>query len=171
MPQDVEWAVAAGRLLLLQARPITNLPPEPVALADAERPILYYPERVREMMPGPLSPFTETSPRRRAPAVQDNLVHHKLMPALGGRPLRFTNAVIGRPHLHGPGRAPPRHVCPASTRWPWWTCWSTAAASSARAAALALVRSGPGALRAVRGARAWSAGWTAWRGGVPQLDT
>jgi pyruvate,water dikinase len=31
-PQDIEWALAAGRIVLLQARPMTALPPPPVAL-------------------------------------------------------------------------------------------------------------------------------------------
>ena len=30
VPQDIEWAFASGKLLLLQSRPITNLPPEPL---------------------------------------------------------------------------------------------------------------------------------------------
>ncbi len=31
VPQDIEWAFASGKLWLLQSRPITNLPPEPLA--------------------------------------------------------------------------------------------------------------------------------------------
>lgn len=31
VPQDIEWAFASGTLWLLQSRPITNLPPEPLA--------------------------------------------------------------------------------------------------------------------------------------------
>jgi len=30
LPQDIEWAVADGKLWLLQSRPITNLPPQPL---------------------------------------------------------------------------------------------------------------------------------------------
>ena len=30
VPQDIEWAFASGKLWLLQSRPITNLPPEPL---------------------------------------------------------------------------------------------------------------------------------------------
>ena len=30
VPQDIEWAVAGGKLALLQSRPITNLPPQPI---------------------------------------------------------------------------------------------------------------------------------------------
>jgi pyruvate,water dikinase len=31
MPMDIEWAWADGRIAILQARPITALPPEPSA--------------------------------------------------------------------------------------------------------------------------------------------
>ena len=30
LPQDIEWAIADGKLSLLQSRPITNLPPQPI---------------------------------------------------------------------------------------------------------------------------------------------
>ena len=30
VPQDIEWAVSDGKLYLLQSRPITNLPPQPI---------------------------------------------------------------------------------------------------------------------------------------------
>ena len=36
-PQDIEWAYAAGRVWLLQARPMTALPPPPIRLNAAER--------------------------------------------------------------------------------------------------------------------------------------
>jgi rifampicin phosphotransferase len=36
-PQDIEWAYAAGQLWLLQARPMTALPPPPVKLNAAQR--------------------------------------------------------------------------------------------------------------------------------------
>ncbi|MGH3647823.1 MAG: PEP/pyruvate-binding domain-containing protein [Micromonosporaceae bacterium] len=36
-PQDIEWGYADGRLLLLQARPMTALPPPPVRLNPAQR--------------------------------------------------------------------------------------------------------------------------------------
>ena len=36
-PQDIEWAYAEGQLWLLQARPITALPPPPVKLNAAQR--------------------------------------------------------------------------------------------------------------------------------------
>jgi phosphohistidine swiveling domain-containing protein len=31
LPQDIEWAYADGKLYMLQSRPITNLPPQPIA--------------------------------------------------------------------------------------------------------------------------------------------
>ncbi|WP_017624765.1 PEP/pyruvate-binding domain-containing protein [Nocardiopsis chromatogenes] len=36
-PMDVEWAVAGGRVLLLQARPMTAVPPEPVRLNPVQK--------------------------------------------------------------------------------------------------------------------------------------
>ncbi|MDA3644701.1 phosphoenolpyruvate synthase [Saccharopolyspora indica] len=36
-PQDIEWAYAAGRVLLLQARPMTALPPPPLRLNRRQR--------------------------------------------------------------------------------------------------------------------------------------
>jgi phosphohistidine swiveling domain-containing protein len=38
-PQDVEWAYAAGRIWLVQARPMTALPPPPLKLSRAQRKI------------------------------------------------------------------------------------------------------------------------------------
>lgn len=36
-PMDIEWAVAGGRVLLLQARPMTAVPPEPVRLNAVQK--------------------------------------------------------------------------------------------------------------------------------------
>jgi phosphohistidine swiveling domain-containing protein len=36
-PQDIEWAIHAGRLHILQARPITALPPQPLRLGRIQR--------------------------------------------------------------------------------------------------------------------------------------
>ncbi|MDA2811587.1 PEP-utilizing enzyme [Nocardiopsis sp. RSe5-2] len=38
-PMDIEWAVADGRVLLLQARPMTAVPPEPVRLNPVQKRI------------------------------------------------------------------------------------------------------------------------------------
>ena len=61
VPQDIEWAIASGRLYLLQARPITRLPPEP--LGDIGWPEIpgaqLYKRMASEIMPEPLSPLFE----------------------------------------------------------------------------------------------------------------
>lgn len=57
-PQDVEWAVGGGKLWLLQARPITNLPPPPLRNVRWEPP---EPDaglertQLMEHIPGPVS--------------------------------------------------------------------------------------------------------------------
>jgi rifampicin phosphotransferase len=60
-PQDVEWAYAAdGRFWVLQARPITNLPPEPLGDVRWEPPFpnsAWWRRQVVENMPEPLSPL------------------------------------------------------------------------------------------------------------------
>ncbi|MFN3430426.1 MAG: adenylyl-sulfate kinase [Candidatus Sericytochromatia bacterium] len=61
-PQDLEWAYAGGAFYVLQARPITGLPPAPPAGgwagptpgAQLER------RNFAEHLPGPLSPLAET---------------------------------------------------------------------------------------------------------------
>ena len=50
-PQDIEWAIAGGQLSLLQARPITALPP-----AQVEPPPGYW-EREVSHCPKPFAPF------------------------------------------------------------------------------------------------------------------
>lgn len=60
MPQDVEWARADGRLWILQARPITHLPPAPPEDVDWAPPspgVRLIRRQVVENMPGPLSPL------------------------------------------------------------------------------------------------------------------
>ena len=60
VPQDIEWAVAEGRFWLLQARPITNLPPAPLQDVRWEplRPgSVWMRRQVVEHMPEPLSPL------------------------------------------------------------------------------------------------------------------
>lgn len=61
-PQDIEWAWRAGRLYLLQARPITTLPdpvptPVPVPVAPPEG----FWEREASHYPRPLSPLSRTT--------------------------------------------------------------------------------------------------------------
>jgi phosphohistidine swiveling domain-containing protein len=56
-PQDIEWALVKDELILLQARPITALPIQPVPIPIAVPP--GYWEREASHLPLPLSPFSE----------------------------------------------------------------------------------------------------------------
>ncbi len=67
VPQDIEWALSADTLSLLQSRPITNLPPTPLVDVSWEKPEM--PEwavpgplqrkNLVEHIPGPVSPLFE----------------------------------------------------------------------------------------------------------------
>ncbi len=60
VPQDIEWAVSNGRIWLLQARPITNLPPAPLRDVSWDPPIpdtVWMRRQIVEHMPEPLSPL------------------------------------------------------------------------------------------------------------------
>src|ERR687893_1102705 len=59
-PQDIEWAYADRRFWVLQARPITNLPPEPLEGVSWAPPFpgsAWWRRQVVENMPEPLSPL------------------------------------------------------------------------------------------------------------------
>jgi pyruvate,water dikinase len=59
-PQDIEWAYADGQLWVLQARPITHLPPAPLGDVRWEPPFpgsAWWRRQVVENMPEPLSPL------------------------------------------------------------------------------------------------------------------
>jgi hypothetical protein len=57
-PQDVEWALAGGRFFIVQARPITNLPPlEEVRWEPPVPGSAWWRRQVVENMPEPLSPL------------------------------------------------------------------------------------------------------------------
>ena len=60
-PQDIEWAFSGGRLSLLQSRPITNLPVQPIELEWVPRPPAKYLSRrqIVENMPDPICPLFE----------------------------------------------------------------------------------------------------------------
>jgi pyruvate,water dikinase len=60
MPMDIEWAIVEGKIAILQARPITNLPPPPLRDLRWEPPqpgIVWMRRQVVEHMPEPLSPL------------------------------------------------------------------------------------------------------------------
>jgi len=61
IPQDIEWAIKSGKLWLLQSRPITNLPPQPIEVSwDPPPPAKVLVRRqVVEMMPNPICPLFE----------------------------------------------------------------------------------------------------------------
>lgn len=76
VPQDIEWAFSDGRLWLLQSRPITNLPPQPLTdvrwevpegIPDAifpdsggkPVPNILARRKLSEHVPGPVSPLFE----------------------------------------------------------------------------------------------------------------
>jgi len=59
-PQDIEWALADGEFFIVQARPITNLPPPPLGDALWEPPFpgsAWWRRQVVENLPEPLSPL------------------------------------------------------------------------------------------------------------------
>ncbi len=60
-PQDIEWAFCDGKLHLLQSRPITNLPVQPIEVDWTPTPPAQYVSRrqIVENMPEPLSPLFE----------------------------------------------------------------------------------------------------------------
>ena len=61
VPQDIEWAFRAGKLRLLQSRPITNLPVPPIEVEWVPRPPAKYLSRrqIVENMPDPICPLFE----------------------------------------------------------------------------------------------------------------
>jgi pyruvate,water dikinase len=60
-PQDIEWAFCNGNLHLLQSRPITNLPVQPIELEWVPTPPAQFVSRrqIVENMPDPLCPLFE----------------------------------------------------------------------------------------------------------------
>ena len=65
VPQDIEWAFAGDDLLLLQSRPITNLPPQPIEVswvlpADLDPAVdVLMRRQILENVPDPVSPLFE----------------------------------------------------------------------------------------------------------------
>ncbi len=130
-PQDIEWALGDGRVWLLQARPITNLPtPAPAVVWESPLPGATWVRRqVVEHMPEPLSPlFAELYLRQ---GFEQSLKAIATIPAVTGSHDLFAR-LIGGPFLttvngYGYSRANfslPREELPqtllAIARWFRW---------------------------------------------------
>ena len=62
MPMDIEWAIINGQISILQARPITSMPAEPLKNVTWEPPTpntIWMRRQIVEHMPDPLSPLFE----------------------------------------------------------------------------------------------------------------
>ena len=59
LPQDIEWSVTNDKLWLLQSRPITNLPPQPIDVVWEPRPPakILYRRQIVENIPDPVCPL------------------------------------------------------------------------------------------------------------------
>jgi len=61
VPQDIEWGISDGKLFLLQSRPITNLPPQPIEVSWEPNPPAQILARrqIIENIPDPCTPLFE----------------------------------------------------------------------------------------------------------------
>ena len=61
VPQDIEWAISGGEIFLLQSRPITNLPPQPIEVEWIPTPParILTRRQIVENMPDPICPLFE----------------------------------------------------------------------------------------------------------------
>jgi len=59
VPQDIEWAISSGKLWMLQSRPITNLPPQPIEVSWEPIPPskILARRQIIENIPDPCSPL------------------------------------------------------------------------------------------------------------------
>ncbi|MEE9238151.1 MAG: PEP/pyruvate-binding domain-containing protein [Thermodesulfobacteriota bacterium] len=59
VPQDIEWAISNGKLWMLQSRPITNLPPQPIEVSWEPTPPskILARRQIIENIPDPCSPL------------------------------------------------------------------------------------------------------------------
>ncbi len=61
VPQDIEWAISGGKLWMLQSRPITNLPPQPIEVTWEPTPPakILARRQIVENIPDPVCPLFE----------------------------------------------------------------------------------------------------------------
>jgi len=61
VPQDIEWAYSEGKLYMLQSRPITNLPPQPIEVSWEPNPpaVILARRQIIENIPDPCTPLFE----------------------------------------------------------------------------------------------------------------
>ena len=61
VPQDIEWAISDGKLWMLQSRPVTNLPPQPIEVSWEPNPPAQILARrqIVENIPDPCTPLFE----------------------------------------------------------------------------------------------------------------
>jgi len=61
VPQDIEWAYSGGKLYMLQSRPITNLPPQPIEVSWEPNPpaVILARRQIIENIPDPCTPLFE----------------------------------------------------------------------------------------------------------------
>ncbi len=61
VPQDIEWAYSDGKLYMLQSRPITNLPPQPIEVSWEPNPpaVILARRQIIENIPDPCTPLFE----------------------------------------------------------------------------------------------------------------
>ena len=61
IPQDIEWGISGGRLFLLQSRPITSLPPQPIEVSWEPRPpaVILSRRQIMENISDPCTPLFE----------------------------------------------------------------------------------------------------------------
>ncbi|MHA2037454.1 MAG: PEP/pyruvate-binding domain-containing protein [Promethearchaeota archaeon] len=59
VPQDIEWAISSGKFWMLQSRPITNLPPQPIEVTWEPTPPakILARRQIVENIPDPCSPL------------------------------------------------------------------------------------------------------------------
>ncbi|WP_440988732.1 PEP/pyruvate-binding domain-containing protein [Haloarchaeobius baliensis] len=104
-PQDIEWAIVGGdaepgELVLLQARPVTALPPIPEPRPTDDRLHVYYSFGYRQGMPEAMPPLVLDVWRRLSDrAGQQYGLRSRLAATAGGRLYIDLTAYLGRPWL------------------------------------------------------------------------